>query len=127
MNSKLLAENRRYVLIGVGRWGSMDPWLGIPVTWDQISGARAIIVAEFADISVEPSQGSHFFQNLNSFLVGYFTIRDHDNSSFIDWEWLQQQTPLEQMTYTKHIRFQEPLVIKMSGHLNQGIILKPET
>jgi CheY-like chemotaxis protein len=126
LNSQILSQDRRYLLVVVGRLGSMDPWLGIPVTWDQISGARAIIEAEFRDFSVEPSQGSHFFQNLNSFLVGYFTIRNNDEGGFIDWDWLLTQKPVQQMDYTRHLRFEKPVVIKMSGHLNKGIILKPE-
>jgi hypothetical protein len=72
-NTKLVDENRPYLLVGVGRWGSLDPWLGIPVTWDQIAGAKAIVETEFREMSVTPSQGSHFFQNITSFMVGYFT------------------------------------------------------
>jgi CheY-like chemotaxis protein len=126
INQRLSQENRPYVLIGVGRWGTLDPWLGIPVTWPQISGARAIVEANFKDFSVEPSQGSHFFQNLNSFLVGYFTVRPDENHSFIDWDWLNRQPAAEEKTYTRHLRFENPIVVKMNGHLNKGIIIKPE-
>ena len=73
-NEKLLEAKRQYILIGVGRWGSLDPWLGIPIKWDQISGAKAIVETSFKEMDVEPSQGSHFFQNITSFMVGYFTI-----------------------------------------------------
>jgi len=125
-NAKLTAENRHYLLIGVGRWGSLDPWLGIPVRWDQIAGARVIIEANFKDFSVLPSQGSHFFQNLNSFMVGYFTIRSEDNNSFIDWDWLKQNPSVEELEYTKLIRFKKPLIVKMNGQESRGIILKPE-
>ncbi len=125
-NQRLLAEGRRYILIGVGRWGSLDPWLGIPVDWPQISNARTIIEADFKDFTVMPSQGSHFFQNLNSFLVGYFTIRSDPNDSFVDWDWLQQQPVEEEKSYTKLLRFKKPIIVKMSGHQNIGIILKPE-
>jgi hypothetical protein len=83
-NAKLLKQNKPYLLIGVGRWGSFDPWLGIPVTWDQISGAKAIIESNFHDFDVEPSQGSHFFQNLTSFKVGYFTVNNHTGKGLID-------------------------------------------
>ncbi|MBN2411450.1 histidine kinase [candidate division KSB1 bacterium] len=125
-NSKLTSKNRHYMLIGVGRWGSLDPWLGIPVRWDQISGARVIIEANFKDFSVMPSQGSHFFQNLNSFMVGYFTIRAEDKGSFVDWDWLNQNPSVEKLKYTKLIRFKKPLIVKMNGHESSGIILKPE-
>src|SRR5690606_9663130 len=74
LNSKLLSLQRPYILIGVGRWGSLDPWLGIPVTWDQIAGASVIVESGFRDLNVTPSQGSHFFQNITSFRVGYFTV-----------------------------------------------------
>ena len=125
-NSRLLAENRSYLLIGVGRWGTLDPWLGIPVTWEQISGARAIIESDFKDFIVMPSQGSHFFQNLNSFHVGYYTVRSSERHNFIDWSWLQEQKPIDSSSCTKLLRFESPIVIKMSGHQNKGIILKPE-
>jgi CheY-like chemotaxis protein len=125
-NARLAAENRKYVLVGVGRWGSMDPWLGIPVTWDMISGARAIVEAGFRDFSVMPSQGSHFFQNLNSFLVGYYTVQEEDDESFIDWDWLLAQPAVEESSCIRHLRFEKPVVVMMSGHQNRGIILKPE-
>ena len=126
LNKKLVTEGRRYILIGVGRWGSLDPWLGIPVNWSQISNARAIVEADFKDFTVMPSQGSHFFQNLNSFLVGYFTIRSDPKESFVDWDWLLAQKPLEEKIYTKLLRFEEPVVVKMSSHQNIGVIFKPE-
>jgi len=125
-NSKLISENRPYLLIGVGRWGSLDPWLGIPVRWDQIAGARVIIETNFKDFSVLPSQGSHFFQNLNSFMVGYFTIKSEDNGNFVDWNWLTQQQSVEELKYTKLFRFKKPFIVKMNGHESSGIILKPE-
>ena len=124
-NSQLLSENRNYLLIGVGRWGTLDPWLGIPVTWNQISGAKAIVEADFKDFTVMPSQGSHFFQNINTFFVGYFTIRSHEANSFLDWDWLLKQKAFRVMNFVKLLRFDCPLVIKMSGHQNKGIILKP--
>lgn len=125
-NARLISENRKYVLVGVGRWGSMDPWLGIPVTWDMISGARAIVEAGFRDFSVMPSQGSHFFQNLNSFLVGYYTVQEEDGENFIDWDWLLAQPAADESRCVRHLRFKKPVVVMMSGHQNRGIILKPE-
>ncbi len=124
-NKKLINDGKPYLLVGVGRWGSLDPWLGIPVTWEQIAGARAIIETSFKDMAVEPSQGSHFFQNITSFMVGYFTINTVQKNGFVDWDWLLAQDPIDSKTFTKHIRFEKPLIVKMNGHENKGIILKP--
>jgi CheY-like chemotaxis protein len=125
LNARLVAERRPYVLIGVGRWGSMDPWLGIPVTWDQISGASTIVESGFKDFNVAPSQGSHFFQNITSFRIGYFTVNSESHHGFIDWEWLAQQTAHEELTYTRHLQFAQPLSVRINGHRSQGVILKP--
>ena len=124
-NEKLIAEHRPYLLIGVGRWGSLDPWLGIPVKWDQISGAKAIVEAGLRDMDVAPSQGSHFFQNITSFMVGYFTVSSNAKQGTVDWEWLSGQESVEEGIYVRHLRFATPIVIKMNGHQNKGIILKP--
>ncbi|MBI2618596.1 MAG: histidine kinase [Ignavibacteriales bacterium] len=126
LNERLIMEGRPFVLVGVGRWGTLDPWLGIPVKWDQISGARAIVEANFKDMDVAPSQGSHFFQNITSFMVGYFTIRSKNRSDFVDWDWLLAQTPQQKKKYVRLLHFKKPVVIKMNGHENKGIILKPE-
>ena len=123
MNEKLLSGKRPYLLIGVGRWGTLDPWLGIPVKYDQICGARVIIETGLRDIAVHPSQGSHFFQNITSFMVGYFTVQTDD---FIDWNWIRKQAAEEEMRYIKHLNFKKPLIVKMNGHSNKGIILKPQ-
>jgi len=125
-NEKLVSENRPYLLVGVGRWGSLDPWLGIPIKWDQISGAKGIVEAGFKDMDIAPSQGSHFFQNITSFMVGYFTINSKVKQGFVDWEWLLGQDPFEEKVYTRQLRFTNPIVIKINGHKNRGIILKPE-
>jgi len=125
LNTKLLNEKRQYILIGVGRWGSLDPWLGIPVTWDQISGAITIVEGGFKDMNVTPSQGSHFFQNITSFRIGYFTVNTFTHMGFINWDWLSEQQPINETTYVKHLYFKEPLTVKISGHQNKGIILKP--
>ena len=124
-NSELMKKNSPYLLIGTGRWGSLDPWLGIPVTWEQIAGAKAIVETNFKDMVVEPSQGSHFFQNLTSFMVAYFTVNSLYNKGFINWDWLLNIKPHSQKTYTKHLHFDNPLLLKMNGHKNQGIIMKP--
>jgi CheY-like chemotaxis protein len=124
-NTDLIARKRPYVLIGVGRWGSLDPWLGIPVTWDQIAGASVIVESGFKDFNVTPSQGSHFFQNITSFRVGYFTVNSFTRLGYIDWDWLRQQPAAEELHFTRHLQFDEPIVAKINGRKNIGIILKP--
>jgi CheY-like chemotaxis protein len=126
LNAELLSEGRGYVLIGPGRWGTNDPWLGIPVRYENISGARAIVEAEFRDMSVDPSQGSHFFQNITSFQVGYFTVTRRSKDSFVDWEWLDGVEPLRSGRFVRHLRFENPVVVRMNGHQRTGLILKPE-
>ncbi|HEX9739299.1 MAG TPA: histidine kinase, partial [Ignavibacteriaceae bacterium] len=125
LNSKLLSQKQPYLLIGVGRWGSLDPWLGIPVTWDQISGASVIVESGFKDFSVTPSQGSHFFQNITSFRIGYFTVNSLEHQGFIDWDWLSELKPIEELSYTKHIHFEQSITVKINGRKNKGVILKP--
>lgn len=124
-NRRLAAENLPYVLIGVGRWGSSEPLLGIPVAWDQIANARAIVEAGFRDFTVTPSQGTHFFQNLTSSDVGYFTVNPDAGEGFVDWAWLAAQAAVEEASCVRHLRFDRPLVVKMNGKTNQGVILKP--
>jgi CheY-like chemotaxis protein len=124
-NARLSDANIPYVLIGVGRWGSTDPWLGIPVAWDQISGARVIVESGFHDFRVAPSQGSHFFQNLTAFQIGYFTVNPDAGEGFIDWEWLSRQPAIEEHGCVRHLRFDSPLIVAMNGKTSQGMILKP--
>lgn len=125
LNAKLMAERRSYLLIGVGRWGSADPLLGIPVAWDQICGARAIVEAGFADVRVTPSQGSHFFQNLVAGHVGYFTVNPDAGDGFIDWEWLRRQPADAETEFVQHLRFNRPITIAIDGRARTGVILKP--
>ena len=125
LNARLVEQKRPYILIGVGRWGSLDHWLGIPVTWDQIAGASVIVESGFKDFNVTPSQGSHFFQNITSFRVGYFTVSWVGHMGFIDWEWLKRQPAEEELKFTRHLRFDAPIVAKINGRKNKGIILKP--
>jgi hypothetical protein len=125
-NAVLTSENRPYLLIGVGRWGSNDPWLGIPVEWDEISGARAIVEAGFRDFRVQPSQGSHFFQNLTAFQVGYFTVNPDAGEGSVDWQWLADQPALEEQGCVRHLRFVQPFGMVMNSKISQGVIFKPE-
>jgi len=126
LNAKLSELGTPYMLIGVGRWGSNDPWLGIPVEWDEISGARVIIEAGFRDFRVTPSQGSHFFQNLTAFQVGYLTVNPDAGEGFVDWRWLEAQPAVEERGCVRHLRFDKPLVVVMNGRTSQGMIFKPE-
>ncbi len=125
-NSMLIKNETPYLLIGVGRWGTLDPWLGIPVEWEQIAGAKVIVETGFKDMDVSPSQGSHFFHNLTSFMTGYFTVDSKDKNSFLDWDWLFGCKTFSERKYSKHIKLQSPILIKMNGKSNEGIILKPE-
>jgi len=125
-NATLSAENRPYLLIGVGRWGSNDPWLGIPVEWDEISGARAIIEAGFHDFRITPSQGSHFFQNLTAFQVGYFTVNPDADEGSVDWQWLAEQPAVKEQGCVRHLQFATPLRVIMNSRTSQGVIFKPE-
>ncbi|MBI5527866.1 MAG: histidine kinase [Deltaproteobacteria bacterium] len=124
-NSRLAGEGVPYILFGVGRWGSTDPWLGIPVQWGQISGVKVIVEAGFTDFRVTPSQGSHFFQNLTSFMVGYFTVNEYVDEGFVDWTWLAAQEPVSKRGFTRHLRFDQPLTATMNGRTGEGIICKP--
>ena len=124
-NAELRDAGRPYLLIGVGRWGSTDPWLGIPVTWDQISGAKVIVESGFRDFRVTPSQGSHFFQNLTSFQIGYFTVNADLGEGSIDWDWLAAQPAASERNCVRHLRLDAPLVVKMNGRRTQGLIYKP--
>jgi CheY-like chemotaxis protein len=126
MNAKLNESGKPYLLIGVGRWGSNDRWLGIPVAWDEISGARVIVEAGFRDFRVTPSQGSHFFQNLTAFQVGYFTVNPDAGEGFVDWEWLGSQPAVEERGCVRHLHFTEPLVVVMNGRTSRGMVFKPE-
>jgi hypothetical protein len=124
-NAHIVAEGRRYVLIGVGRWGSADPFLGIPVAWNQIAGCKAIVEAGFRDFKVTPSQGSHFFQNLTSSNIGYFTVNPEAGEGFVDWEWLAAQPAADEADCVRHLRFGKPVVVRMNGRTNTGVIAKP--
>jgi CheY-like chemotaxis protein len=125
LNARLARANTPYILIGVGRWGSKDPWLGIPVTWDQVSGARVIVETGFRDLRVTPSQGSHFFQNLTAFRIAYFTINPDLGEGQVDWSWLSAQPALEHFNSVRHLRLETPFTVAISGARGVGVILKP--
>ena len=124
-NAKLMERERPYVLIGVGRWGSNDPWLGIPIEWDEIAGARVIVEAGFRDMAVTPSQGSHFFQNLMAFQVGYFTVNPEAGQGTLDWQWLGEQEASDEVDCVRHLQFEKPIVVAMNGMSREGMVFKP--
>jgi len=123
INNKLINEGRPYVLIGFGRWGTSDPSAGIPVQWGQVSGAKIIIEATMENVYVEMSQGSHFFHNVTSFKVCYFSIPFAGKYS-IDWDWLAQQELVEETRFVNHVRTKKALKIKVDGRTSKGLISK---
>ncbi len=126
LNQEILKAKRNYILIGPGRWGSQDPWLGIPIKWPQISGARVIIETALDDFKVDPSQGTHFFQNLTSLRVGYFTINQSIGDGFIDEPFLLKQQTLYEDDWIKHVQLSSPSIVKIDGKHGVGLIEYPE-
>ena len=125
INTLFVKQGRGYVLIGPGRWGSTDPWLGIPVKWPQISAARIIIESGLKNYRIDPSQGTHFFQNLTSFRVGYFTINPYINEGYYNVEFLNKMNVVYEDNFIRHVRFEHPLEIMIDGKKHRGVILKP--
>jgi hypothetical protein len=126
INDEFLKSGKNYIIIGPGRWGSSDPWLGIPVKWPQISAARVIIESGLENYRIDPSQGTHFFQNITSFKVGYFTINEHIKDGFINYEYLSQSKLVFENEFLRHIHFDSSVLIKIDGRKKIGVILKPE-
>ena len=125
MNRKFTGTETNYVLVGPGRWGSSDPWLGIPVKWPHISNAKVIVECGLENYRVDPSQGTHFFQNLTSFGVGYFTINPFKGEGWFDEDYLNQLPAVEETEYLRHVRLHAPIVIKMDGKRSLGVVMKP--
>jgi hypothetical protein len=125
VNRSLINDDRHYILIGPGRWGSADPWLGIPVKWPNISNARLIIESGLSNYRIDPSQGTHFFQNLTSFGVAYFTINPFIKDGTYDTEFLNAQPTVYESSFIRHVHFENPLIIKVDGRKNKGVVLKP--
>lgn len=125
LNRRMRDENRNYILVGPGRWGSSDPWLGIPIKWSQISEARLIVESGLANYRIDPSQGTHFFQNLTSFRIGYFTVNPYIDDGRFDLDFLNEQNAFFETDYVRHVRFKQPTVVKIEAKRNKGIVLKP--
>ena len=123
INRKFLAEGRSYVLVGPGRWGSSDHYLGVPVKWPHISAARVIVEVALKNYRVDPSQGTHFFQNLTSFGVGYFTVNDFLGDGVYNQAFLNSQPAVEETAHVRHVRFDHPLKIMMDGKKQEGVVM----
>jgi hypothetical protein len=123
MNEKLRGRDAPYLLLGPGRWGTADRWLGIPVSWPQISSARVILECDLEDLKVEPSQGTHFFQNMTSYGIGYFTVHESEGGA-VDWEWLDGLELVEETEWLRHLRTEEPLQVLVDVDRAAGVILK---
>lgn len=126
INRRFLEEGRNYVLVGPGRWGSSDSWLGVPVKWPNISAAKAIVEAGLTNYRIDPSQGTHFFQNLTSFGVGYFTVNDYMGDGLYRQDFLNAQPAVEETEHVRHVRFESPVVIKVDGMKKEGVVMMPE-
>ena len=124
INNKM-SEKEQFILIGPGRWGSADPWLGVPVEWDQISNAKVIIEFGMEDFPVDPSFGSHFFQNVTSMRIGYFTLNHKKKTDYLDLDWLNDQKVAAVTKHTKWIRLERPLSVTIDGETGEGSIIKP--
>lgn len=126
LNRQFINQSRNYVLVGPGRWGSSDPWLGVPIKWSQISEARVIVESGLENFRVDPSQGTHFFQNLTSFRVAYLTINPYMNDGTYDIAYLNSLPAWYESEFIRCVRFSQPLKIQVDAKTNQGVILKPE-
>ncbi|MCK5786552.1 MAG: hypothetical protein KAH54_08335 [Candidatus Sabulitectum sp.] len=124
LNKTLFEADRPFILIGPGRWGSSDPWLGIPVTWSQICGAKVIVEAAQKNMNIDPSQGSHFFQNMTSLGVVYFTVPHNRSGSMINWEWLNSLEAASETQFTRHVYVEEPIKVMVDGRTGKGAMLR---
>ncbi len=124
INRRFMLYNQQYVLCGPGRWGSSDPWLGIPVIWPQISSAKIIIEAGLNNFRIDPSQGTHFFQNLTSFKVGYLTVNPFVGDGFLDIDYLNSHEAVFENEFLRHVKFENPLQIIIDGKTNKAAIFK---
>jgi hypothetical protein len=122
MNEKMLKEGRRYILIGPGRWGTRDKYIGIPVVWSQISNAKVIVEINLPDFHIDASLGSHFFHNVTAMNVGYFSINQTIQEGTVNWEKLKMQEVIEKGNFFRHIRFEKSLMIRMDGKKGIAVI-----
>ena len=126
--NRILVDNKRhYMLIGPGRWGSSDPWLGIPIEWSQISNARSIAEIGLTNYRIDPSQGTHFFQNVTSFKVNYFTVNPFINDGTFDEEYLNALPAEHETAFVRHVKLAAPAVNIIDGVTGKGVVLKPNS
>ena len=124
INAVLLKEGRPYLLVGPGRWGSADRWLGIPVVWKNISGVRAIIELRNNKIKADPSQGSHFFQNITSLGIHYVTVTEEPESGdYFDWHWVEALPAVREMRFVRHVRLDKPFMLKIDGRTSGSVMV----
>jgi hypothetical protein len=123
VNYGLIETGRPYLLIALGRLGTTDPWLGIPVKWEKISGAKVVVEATQENVRVELSQGSHYFHNIINLGVKYFTLSLSSRYK-IDWDWLSQQETVEETPFLRHVRLPRPVRVKVDGRNRRGVISK---
>ncbi|MEJ2040895.1 MAG: hypothetical protein P8X55_18495 [Desulfosarcinaceae bacterium] len=121
LNAALESQGRKYVLVGPGRWGSQDTWLGIPVQWADISGVGTIVETMSAELKAEPSQGSHFFHNLAALGISYFCVTDRSPDHF-DWQWIVRQPVVRETPHAAYIHLDKPLLLKVDGRTSSGLI-----
>jgi hypothetical protein len=122
VNERLAKERRPYLLMGPGRWGSFDSWIGIPVLWHQISWARVIVELPASDMPMDPSQGTHFFHNVTSAGIGYFSLTGSRDGEFIRWDALEALPGESIGPWLRHVRLETPLSVRMDGQTQQGVI-----
>jgi hypothetical protein len=123
INNFMISHNREYILIGPGRWGTRDPFLGIPVVWSQISNARVIVEVSLANFPLDSSLGSHFFHNVTSMNIGYFSVLETSQSDYLHWDILHSCEVVQQTKYLKHVRFNNPVQVLMNGKQKTSVII----
>lgn len=121
----MIEAKKKYILLGPGRWGTRDRWLGIPVQWPQISNAKVIVEYALENFQIEASMGSHFFHNITSFNIGYFSIAYHSKKAFINWDWLKDQGAVKRSENFYHLSFDKTTEVKMDGKKGVAVIYKP--
>jgi hypothetical protein len=122
VNFEMMKEHRPYILLGPGRWGTSDRFLGVPVSWSQVSAARVIIETAIPGFNVDPSQGTHFFHNITSLRVGYLSVDPQQESEKVDWDWVESQPNVLDLKFVKQVRATQPIVVKLDGVSGRGYI-----
>jgi hypothetical protein len=125
MNAMLVKSSSQFLLIGPGRWGTQDRWLGVPVKWSHISGVKIIVESALENFNIEPSQGTHFFQNIVARGIGYIYAGLDEKGSFIDWSWLGEQGVRKELRFVRHIHLPSPITVRIDGRKGHAIVEKP--